>query len=274
MKHFEFLISLLLLLSLTGCEQEKIDDSQWILTWSDEFEIPTADNRPDPSKWTYDLGAGGWGNQEEQYYTDRVENVSYTRHEGVGCLKITALKENYGGASYTSARIKTQGLFEQKYGRFEARLKLPYGPGLWPAFWMLGFNHDSEGWPQCGEIDIMENKGYQPNIVSSALHMPGRSGGNPVTQVYGFENARFDTDFHIFAVEWDESKIDFWVDNVLYRRIYASDVAGGEWVFDHPFFMILNVAVGGTFGGSPNEHTVFPQVLYIDYVRVFRKGNS
>lgn len=274
MKHFEFLISLLLLLSLTGCEQEKIDDSQWILTWSDEFEIPTADNRPDPSKWTYDLGAGGWGNQEEQYYTDRVENVSYTRHEGVGCLKITALKENYGGAPYTSARIKTQGLFEQKYGRFEARLKLPYGPGLWPAFWMLGFNHDSEGWPQCGEIDIMENKGYQPNIVSSALHMPGRSGGNPVTQVYGFENARFDTDFHIFAVEWDESKIDFWVDNVLYRRIYASDVAGGEWVFDHPFFMILNVAVGGTFGGSPNEHTVFPQVLYIDYVRVFRKGNS
>lgn len=125
--------------------------------------------------------------------------------------------------------------------------------------------------PKCGEIDIMENKGYQPNIVSSALHFPGHSGGNPITQTFGYENQRFDTDFHIFAVEWDESQIDFFVDNVLYKRVKATDVTDGEWVFDHPFFIILNVAVGGTFGGDPTADTVFPQSMYVDYVRVYQK---
>lgn len=128
---------------------------------------------------------------------------------------------------------------------------------------MLGANYATDVWPKCGEIDIMENKGYQPNIVSSALHFPGHSGGNPITQTFGYESQRFDTDFHIFAVEWDESQIDFFVDNVLYKRVKVADVTDGEWVFDHPFFIILNVAVGGTFGGDPTADTVFPQSMYV-----------
>lgn len=270
MKHHSIFSALIGLLLLSSCEQETLDKQTWELVWADEFETPTPDNRPDPRKWTYDLGAGGWGNQEEQYYTDRVENVCYTSHQGTGCLKITALKDGYGGTTYSSARIKTQGLFEQQYGRFEARMKLPYGPGMWPAFWMLGSNHATDGWPACGEIDIMEYRGYQPNVVSSALHMPGRSGGNPVTQTFGYEHSRFDTDFHVFAVEWDASKIDFFVDNVLYKRVKPSEVSDGEWVYHHPFFILINLAVGGTFGGSPNESTEFPQSLYIDYVRVYK----
>ena len=272
------LLSLLILplpLLLGSCEkEEEIENTRWVLVWSDEFDTPTPDNRPDPSKWTYEKGASGYGNQELQNYTDRVENASYTTHKGLGCLKITALNDNYDGVAYSSARIKTEGLFEQRYGRFEARLKLPYGPGLWPAFWMLGANYATDVWPKCGEIDIMENKGYQPNIVSSALHFPGHSGGNPITQTFGYESQRFDTDFHIFAVEWDESQIVLFVDNVLYKRVKAADVTDGEWVFDHPFFIILNVAVGGTFGGDPTADTVFPQSMYVDYVRVYQKSTE
>ena len=193
MKRYKIILLALLGFSLPllleSCEKEEtIENTEWVLVWSDEFNIPTPDNRPDPLKWTYELGASGYGNQELQNYTDRVENASYTIHEGLGCLKITALNDNYDGVAYSSARIKTEGLFEQRYGRFEARLKLPYGPGLWPAFWMLGANYDTNEWPGCGEIDIMENKGYQPNIVSSALHFPGHSGGNPITQTFGMRN--------------------------------------------------------------------------------------
>lgn len=147
------LLSLLILplpLLLGSCEkEEEIENTRWVLVWSDEFDTPTPDNRPDPSKWTYEKGASGYGNQELQNYTDRVENASYTTHKGLGCLKITALNDNYDGVAYSSARIKTEGLFEQRYGRFEARLKLPYGPGLWPAFWMLGANYATDVWPKC-----------------------------------------------------------------------------------------------------------------------------
>lgn len=276
MKHYKTILLGLLTASLPllfgSCEEEeKIEKSEWILVWSDEFDTPTPDNRPDPAKWTFEKGATGFGNQERQNYTDRVENASYVEHNGTGCLRISALNDYYDGIAYSSARIKTEGLYEFRYGRFEARLKLPYGPGLWPAFWMLGADYKTNEWPACGEIDIMENKGYQPNIVSSALHMPGRSGGNPITQTFGYEHQRFDTDFHLYAVEWDEEKIDFYVDNILYKRVRSTDTGGGEWVFDHPFFIMLNVAVGGTFGGDPTEDTVFPQHLYVDYVRVYQK---
>lgn len=267
-------------LFFTSCEKEETlegnsnpENNGWVLVWSDEFNTPTEDNRPDPSKWTYELGASGFGNDELQNYTNKEKNASYTTYNGEGCLKITALKDG-DGATYSSARIKTEGLFEIRYGRIEARLILPYGPGLWPAFWMLGNNYSTEGWPGCGEIDIMENKGYQPNIVSSALHMPGRYSGNPVTQTFGFQDKRFDTDFHVFAIEWDETKIDFFVDDILYKRVNASDVTDGEWVFDHPFFIILNVAVGGTFGGKPTDNTTFPQTMYIDYVRAYKKNDK
>lgn len=275
MKHYKtILLGVLTTLPLffSSCEkEEEIEEAQWVLVWSDEFNTPTSDNRPDPMKWTYELGNSGFGNQELQNYTDRVENASYTKHEGLGCLRISALNDNYDGVTYSSARIKTEGLYEFKYGRFEARLKLPYGPGIWPAFWLLGADNKTNGWPACGEIDIMENKGYQPNIISSALHMPGMSGGNPITQTFGYEHQRFDTDFHIFAVEWDEEKIDFFVDQILYKRVKRADAVKEEWAFDHSFFIILNLAVGGTFGGNPTEDTLFPQHLYIDYVRVYQK---
>ena len=276
MKHYKTILLGFLALTLGSCGEDtpetggNPEDNGWVLVWSDEFDTPTEDNRPNPSKWTYELGASGFGNGELQNYTDKEKNASYTTFKGEGCLKITALKDG-DGATYSSARIKTEGLFEFQYGRAEARLTLPYGVGLWPAFWMLGADYATRTWPACGEIDIMENKGIQPNIVSSALHMPGRSGGNPVTSTFGYQDRRFDTDFHVFAVEWDKEKIVFLVDGTPYHRVEKASVTDGEWAFDHPFFLILNVAVGGTFGGNPTDDTYFPQSMYVDYVRVYQK---
>lgn len=260
---------------LTGCDDDNDDNNDpWVLVWSDEFNDATADNRPDPSKWTYELGASGYGNEEKQNYTDRVENACYAIEDNEGCMKITALADNYQNVTYSSARIKTEGRFSATYGRFEARMKLPYGPGIWPAFWLLGANYATDTWPKCGEIDIMENKGFQPNIVSSAVHCPGHSGGNPFTSTFGYQNQRFDTGFHLFAVEWDKSKIEFSVDGYPYHTVLASEMAKDEWVFDHPFFIIINLAVGGVFGGDPTADTVFPQSLYIDYVRVYQRKSQ
>ena len=261
----------LLLLSFTvfSCDEDPniIEDYNWQLVWEDNFDGP-AGQSPDKSKWTYDLGRGpdndGWGNNELQVYTDRPENVSL---DGNGNLVITAR------TGYTSARIKTQGLFEQAYGRFEARIKTPYGPGIWPAFWMLGSDIDAVGWPQCGEIDIMELRGQEPNIVHGSLHGPGYSKESPITKSFGFGNKRFDTDFHVFAIEWTEDYIDFLVDDVIYQRIVPDD-ASGEWVFDHPFFILLNVAVGGNYVGFPSTQTPFPQTMTVDYVRVYQDANN
>jgi beta-glucanase (GH16 family) len=163
-------------------------------------------------------------------------------------------------------------LFSQQYGRFEARLKTPYGPGLWPAFWMLGDNIETVGWPQCGEIDIMELRGQQPHIVHGSVHGPGYSGGSPVSKSYALNNARFDTEYHVFAIEWDEDKIDFFVDDYLYQRITPEDLPG-DWVFDQPFFILLNVAVGGDYVGFPLPQTPFPQKLIVDYVKVYKKSS-
>ena len=266
-------VVIVLLFSMASCNPDtaqNVEKRNWELTWSDEFD-GAAGVLPDATKWTYDIGNGGWGNQELQYYTNRPENVSL---DGNGNLVITAKSESFGGSSFTSARIKTQGLFEQAYGRFEARLKTPYGPGIWPAFWMLGANNETVAWPQCGEIDIMELKGHQPSILHGTLHGPGYSGGNAITDTYALENSRFDSGYHIFAVEWDTEKIDFYVDGYLYQRISKSTVnTKGEWVYDHPFFMILNIAVGGTFAGFPTSETPFPQKMTIDYVRAYKLVN-
>lgn len=264
---------IILLFSIVSCNpdtNQNVDKRNWELTWSDEFD-GAAGVLPDATKWTYDIGNGGWGNQELEYYTNRPENVSL---DGNGNLVITAKSESFGGSSFTSARIKTKGLFEQAYGRFEARLKTPYGPGIWPAFWMLGANNETVGWPQCGEIDIMELKGHQPSILHGTIHGPGYSGGNAITDTYALLNNRFDNDYHIFAVEWDTEKIDFYVDGYLYNRITKSAVATkGEWVYDHPFFLILNIAVGGNFAGFPTSETPFPQKMTIDYVRAYKIVN-
>lgn len=265
-KHLQFLLIALFFISLFGCKKEAIQELEarnWQLTWSDDFEGP-AGELPNAANWTYDLGRGqdGWGNQELQSYTNDPANVSL---DGNGNLVITALRN---GNSFSSARIKTQGLFEQQYGRFEARMITPYGPGLWPAFWMLGSNIETVNWPQCGEIDIMELRGQEPHIVHGSIHGPGYSAGNAITKSYSLLNGRFDTDYHIFAVEWDKDKIDFFVDDFLYQRIKRED-APGEWVYDQPFFLIINAAVGGNYVGFPTDGTPFPQRTIIDYVRVY-----
>jgi len=233
------------------------------LVMQDEFSV---DGAPNPELWNYDIGTGsnGWGNNELQYYTDRPENVIVED----GMLKITALQEPFEGSSYTSARLLTKGKYAKKYGRFEARMKLPWGQGMWPAFWMLGENIDEVSWPNCGEIDIMENRGSEPTLISGAVHGPGYSGGNPIFRPYDFQDERVDTDFHVYGIEWGSDYIHFYVDDVLYGDITPDDVTG-NWVFDQPFYMLINVAVGGNFGGPPNADTVFPQTMLVDYVRVY-----
>lgn len=253
-------------ISLAGCNEDDKQDvptRDWQLVWSDDFN-GTAGELPDASKWGFDLGNnGGWGNQELENYTNDPENVSL---DGKGNLVITAIKN---GNSYTSARVKSQNKFSQAYGRFEARLKTPYGPGIWPAFWMLGANVGEVGWPQCGEIDIMELKGQQPNIIHGTIHGPGYSAGNAISSSYALQNSRFDLDYHVFAVEWSEDRLDFYCDGYLYKRIEKSDVPG-QWVYDHAFYMILNIAVGGNYVGFPTAQTPFPQKMTVDYVRVYR----
>lgn len=257
-----------------SCEDDEnaVIDRNYQLVWEDNFDGP-AGTLPDAAKWTYDIGIGpgndGWGNQELQYYTDRPENVSL---DGAGNLAITARSESYAGRGFTSARINTKGIFDQAYGRFEARLKMPWGPGIWPAFWMLGSNINEVPWPQCGEIDIMEYRGQQPSVVHGSVHGPGYSGGAAITKSFGFTNDRFDVDFHVFAIEWGKDFIDYYVDDTLYQRIRPEDVPG-EWVYNHPFFIILNVAVGGNFVGFPTTQTPFPQQMLVDYVKVYQESN-
>jgi len=234
------------------------------LVMQDEFDTNGA---PNEAIWGYDIGTGtnGWGNNELQYYTDRTENVSVQN----GYLLITARKESYEGSSYTSARLLTKGKFEQAYGRFEARIKLPWGQGIWPAFWMLGADIDTNPWPGAGEIDIMEYRGQDPTIVLGTVHGPGYSAGESISKSYTLKNDRFDTGFHLFGIEWAPDYVNFYVDDVLYNQITPADVPG-EWVFNKPFYLLVNLAVGGSFVGSPNSETVFPQTMLVDYVRVYK----
>lgn len=235
------------------------------LVWQDEFDGPNG-QLPDASKWTFDIGTN-WGNNQLEYDTDRAENVSL---DGNGNLAIIAREETYENRNYTSGRILTRGLYETTYGRIEARIKLPIGQGIWPAFWMLGNNFSSVGWPECGEIDIMEYRGQEPSVVHGSLHGPGYSGGDALTQSYTLGSGRFNDDFHIFAIEWGDNFINWYIDGNHYLTVRPSHLGDNDWVFDHPFYIILNVAVGGNFVGAPNASTVFPQTMLIDYVRVYK----
>ena len=253
-------------------DDNAIIERKYQLVWEDNFAGP-AGEAPDATKWNYDIGIGpgndGWGNNELEYYTDRRENAAL---DGAGNLAITARSESFAGRAFTSARLNTKGVFEQAYGRFEARIKMPWGPGIWPAFWMLGANIDQVPWPKCGEIDIMEYRGQETNLIHGSLHGPGYSGGAAITKSYGFTNNRFDVDFHVFAVEWGEDYIDYYVDDTLYQRIKPEDVPG-EWVYNQPFYIILNVAVGGNYVGFPTPQTPFPQTMLVDYVKVYKEAN-
>lgn len=240
--------------------------SNWALAWTDEFDGSSIDS----SKWVFELGGNGWGNNESEYYTDRPQNLTIEN----GALVIHALKESYGNRDYTSARIKTFGKFSQAYGRFEARIKIPYGPGIWPAFWMLGddINTTGVGWPKCGELDIMENIGKEPTIVHGTAHGPGYSGAGGIGAPFSLpNNPRFADDFHVYAIEWESSAVRWYVDDTLYKTLTPQDLpTGTNWVFDHPFHILLNVAVGGGWPGYPDATTVFPQTMQVDYVRVYK----
>ena len=235
----------------------------YTLVWHDEFN--GANGSPvDPTKWTHDVG-GNNPNDELEYYSDSIVNSQ----QSGGNLVITATTDGQG--NYTSARIDTSSTFTQQYGRFEARAQMPYGQGLWPAFWMLGANiNTGAGWPACGEIDIMETIGTDVGNNHGSLHSPG---WDP-TAVYPLPDGGLYSDaFHVFAAEWDPGEIRFYVDGALYETQDASDAPNGGWVFDggQPFFIIINVAVGGDWPGSPDSTTVFPQMLLVDYVRVYQK---
>jgi beta-glucanase (GH16 family) len=262
------------LLSLRGEVQKEKPPAGYTLIWSDEFNGRNG-SLPDPAKWTYDIGGSGWGNHELEYYTNRRENA---RIED-GKLVITAREEPYNGPDgaefdYTSARLKTQGLFSQAYGRFEARIKLPAGQGLWPAFWMLGDNFGSAGWPKCGEIDIMENVGKEPGVNHGSLHAPSSTAttSDLTATITLPAGQKLSDDFHVYAIDWEPEAIRFYLDANLYATFSAAQwPRGGTWVFDHRFFLILNVAVGGDWPGSPDDTTEFPQTMLVDYVRVYKR---
>jgi beta-glucanase (GH16 family) len=247
--------------------------SGWELIWSDEFNGPNG-SPPDGSKWAFDIGGDGWGNNELEYYTDHRQNA----YQQDGNLVIKVLAEKFTGAdgatrNYTSARLKTQTKFAQTYGWFEARIKIPRGQGIWPSFWMLGDDIGKVEWPQCGEIDIMENIGKEPSLVHGTIHGPGYSGDHGIGAPFALpSHANFADDFHVFAVEWEPNAIRFYVDDHLYETRTPSDLpAGAKWVYNHPFFLLLNVAVGGGWPGNPDATSVYPQTMLVDYVRVYRR---
>jgi len=251
-----------------------VDGTVWKLAWSDEFNGPDG-SAVDSTKWSFNIGGNGWGNNELETYTSRTANA----HLEDGSLVIKAIKETFTGAdnitrNYTSARLLTKHKFSQAYGRFEARIKIPYGQGIWPAFWMLGDNIDTVHWPNCGEIDIMENIGREPSIVHGTFHGPGYSGASGIGSPYSLTGGKkVADDFHTFAVEWEPNVMRFYVDGNLYQTRTPADLpAGASWVFDHPFFIILNVAVGGAWPGNPDATTVFPQQMLVDYVRVYKRS--
>ncbi len=252
------------------------ESREWTLVWSDEFE-GEANTPINVENWTCQIGGDGWGNGEMEYYTDRVENVSL---DGSGNLAIVARAENpddyscyYGRCAFTSARCITADKVEFTYGRVEARLKIPYGQGIWPAFWMLGANFSEVGWPNSGEIDIMENVGYEPRTVHGTVHGPGYSGASGIGGGYSLDED-FSADFHVYAIEWDAHVIRWYVDGTLYNSVSLNDLRNREWVFDHDFFLLLNVAVGGGWPGYPDKTTEFPQTMLVDYVRVYELASN
>ncbi|OEI67716.1 family 16 glycosylhydrolase [Curtobacterium sp. ER1/6] len=233
------------------------------VVWSQDFD-GAAGSAPDRSVWANETGGGGWGNNELQTYTDSRANSAL---DGQGNLVLTAKREADG--SYTSARLTTQGRYTPRYGRVEARIQIPRGQGIWPAFWMLGSDLPQSGWPASGEIDVMENVGKEPATVHGTVHGPGYSGGQGITASYQHPQGwSFADTFHTFAVDWKPGSITWSVDGVAYRTVTTADTNGNPWVFDKPFFIVLNLAVGGNWPGYPDGSTSFPQQMKVDFVRV------
>jgi beta-glucanase (GH16 family) len=262
-----------LLAASAGCASPADDsgvDTSWALVWSDEFDGP-AGGAPDPAHWTPDVGGDGWGNEQLEFNTDRTENA-FT--DGDGHLVIRALKEDYGGNAYTSARLTSVDKVEYGPARVEARIRVPQGDGIWPAFWMLGADFPEVGWPGCGEVDILEVRGDEPETVHTTVHGPGYSGGDAVTAGTTLSGGgTYADDFHDYAVDIDPEHIVWWVDGERVHTVRPGDLpAGSPWVFDGAFFLILNVAVGGTFLAPPTDETPFPADLTVDHVRIYERA--
>jgi len=238
------------------------DREGWNIVWHDEFDGTELDR----TNWNFDIGGNGWGNAEWEAYTDKPENIRIEN----GMLVIEAREDPTlpAGRPYSSARIKTQGLHSWKYGRIEARIKLPYGQGIWPAFWMLGDNN--KGWPASGEIDILEHIGKTPDTIYATVHAPGYSGGNGVGSNLVVPTDTLKNDFHVFAIEWQENEIRWLFDEQEYFKVTPENVPD-KWIFDHEFFIIMNLAVGGRWPGYPDKTTEFPQFMNVDYVRVYQR---
>lgn len=243
----------------------------WSLTWSDEFDGP-AGSAPDPATWQAEVGGHGWGNEELQYYTNGSDNAAL---DGASNLAIMVRRSDplvrdcrFAGCEYTSARLISKDRLTVCHGLVQARMRLPGGRGIWPAFWMLGDDIDEVGWPRCGEIDVMENFGTDPAVVHGTVHGPGYSGRGGVTASYTAPASLAD-DFHVYSVRWEPDRIRWYLDDELYGTVTHADLRGNPWVFDHAFFLLLNVAVGGAFSQAPDGSVPFPQTMLIDYVRRF-----
>ena len=256
-------IALLLLIPASLTAQD------WQLVWSDEFATETLDT----TKWEYMYGTGaefglqGWGNNELQYYTDREENIFLEN----GKLHIRALNESYRTRNYTSARIRTKGKADFRYGKFEIRAKLPEGQGLWPAIWMLPTENVYGGWPQSGEIDIMELVGHEPNVVHGTIHYgPSWPDNRSRGWYYTLDEGNFSDDFHVFTIVWTPTRITWYMDDNFFFFVTPGNVSPYIWPFDEKFHFLLNVAVGGTWPGNPDGTTEFPQEMVVDWIRVYQ----
>lgn len=232
----------------------------WNLVWSDEFN----GNSINTSNWTYDTGNGGWGNSELENYTGRAVNATIYK----GNLAIVAKKESYGGSNYTSARMKSQGLQSWMYGKVEARIKMPVGKGLWPAFWMLGNSITTTGWPKCGEIDIMEHINVE-SVVYGTMHWDNNghasNGGNTACDV---------TNYHLYSIEWDANAIKWFLDSTKYWEGNIAKNINSTHELHDPFFILLNMAIGGNWPGNPDGTTIFPDTMFVDYVRVYQDATT
>jgi beta-glucanase (GH16 family) len=264
---------ILIALFATSCfsseKKEKDNETKWKLSWSEEFNY---DGLPDSSKWGYDVGGNGWGNNELQYYTNAlISNAEVSN----GFLKLKALHQKMDNCNYTSARLVTRDKADFKYGKIEIRAKLPAGRGLWPAIWMLGANAGEVRWPDCGEIDIMEHVGFDKDSVFGTIHTKaynhiiGTQKGKKIFIANPYN------EYHIYAVEWTPERMDFFLDNNLYYHVPNEHKTTAEWPFDSPFYLILNIAVGGNLGGKKGvDENVFPAIMQVDYVRVYKSINE
>lgn len=269
MNYLRALSIVIFFLAGFSCQKEKApdpEDNEYSLVWSDEFNYS---GLPDATKWSYNVGGSGWGNDEAQYYTNARKENSEVKN---GYLYITAIKEDFENKKYTSARLVTKGKGDWKYGRVEVRAKLPAGTGTWPAIWMLPSDNDYGGWPKSGEIDIMESLGYIPYFIASTVQTEAYShvNGTQKTSITSVPDCY--TTFHNYILEWDDQELRFFVDSEQ-NATFSNDGGGvSSWPFDKRFHLILNVAIGGTFGGVMGiDDSILPQAMVVDYVRIYQK---